>query len=325
MARALVEQQRGEEAMDFLEKAQGVIAKYTGVKYAQQPLLKASVHRLLVEAEDVKQLQAECEQQLKVEKRKIERLKLQQRAREMRGSSSRSKDLDLELVLAVSRGALQASLPGQSSPEGKSYEDFGLLPGLTVDGSQAFSLESKTAAKATHLPLPRESSPERQGEERQAHDVPSTSPQGTIDNVQIEDLDPQLILAVVKSAFAATKNCLLRDSSSLRSPTSATISSHGEATDDEDISSIGTGGSVKRVSFCTSPPQVLEYELYHTEPKKPRSTNISAFINFDTFDKKRRMWKKKLGKLTGDDEESAAPGQGAQSLTRVVKKVGQTC
>jgi hypothetical protein len=159
MARALVEQQRGEEAMDFLEKAQGVIAKYTGVKYAQQPLLKASVHRLLVEAEDVKQLQAECEQQLKVEKRKIERLKLQQRAREMRGSSSRSKDLDLELVLAVSRGALQASLPGQSSPEGKSYEDFGLLPGLTVDGSQAFSLESKTAAKATHLPLPRESFP----------------------------------------------------------------------------------------------------------------------------------------------------------------------
>jgi hypothetical protein len=136
-----------------------------------------------------------------------------------------------------------------------------------------------------------------------------------------EPIDHELILAVARSAIEATKNALLGDCPSLASTTPGSPVSTDEATHDEDASNMSTGsleGSVKKVSFCSSPPRVREYERYMRR-NKASSTNEFAPV---PFNKKLRMLKKKLDQLSGD-EASALPGRGSQAATRIVKKLGQ--
>jgi hypothetical protein len=147
--------------------------------------------------------------------------------------------------------------------------------------------------------------------------------------LEVSDL-PELIFSISRSAIEATHNSLLEDCPSLESTTlsdsDSSISSDEEMTNHRGgsiISSGSPGRSVKRISFCTSPPQVREYERYDMERKQPSSKHNGTPIHFNNLNKKRRMLKKNLDKLNGDGEASDVPGQGTQAVTRIAKQLAQ--
>jgi hypothetical protein len=149
---------------------------------------------------------------------------------------------------------------------------------------------------------------------------PSRAPD---DKGPVEVSDPELIVS--RSAIEATHNSPLTDCPSATSLDSS-ISSDGEMSNRRGGSCMSLGspvGSVKRVSFSPSPPQVREYERYDMGRKQPSSPHKGEPVQFNNLNKKRRMLKKKLDKLNGDGEKSAAPVQKTQTVTRIAKKLGQ--
>jgi hypothetical protein len=146
----------------------------------------------------------------------------------------------------------------------------------------------------------------------------------------LEGSEPEIIFSVSRSAIEVAHNSLLEDCPSLVSTTpsdsDSSISSDGEMTNRRGGSSICSGSpgrSVKRISFCTSPPQVREYERYDMERKQQFSMHNSTPIKFNNLNKKRRMLKKNLDKLNGDGEALDVAGQGAQAVTRIAKQLAQ--
>jgi hypothetical protein len=172
------------------------------------------------------------------------------------------------------------------------------------------------------------SSKTKQGDHVEAT-ITGCSPKVLDDKGPVEVSDPQLIFSVSKGgATEATHNSHLRDCPSVESTTSldSSVTSDGEVTNRNggSIMSVRSpGGTVKRVSFCPSPPQVREYERHDTERKKPSSARKGTPVQFNNLNKKCRMLKKNLDKLNGDDVKAAAPVQGKRSVTRIAKRLGQ--
>lgn len=154
------------------------------------------------------------------------------------------------------------------------------------------------------------------------------SPRAPDDKGQVEASDPQPTCSVSSSATETTQNSLLSDCPSLGSTTSldSSISSDREMKNSRGSSSLNLrspGGTVKRVSFCPSPPQVREYERDDMERKQPSRTHKTAPVPFNNLNKKCRILKKNLDKLNGVGGKSAVPVQGTRRVTRIAKKVGQ--
>jgi hypothetical protein len=151
------------------------------------------------------------------------------------------------------------------------------------------------------------------------------SPKVLDDRSPVDVSYPELIFSVSKSAATeASHDSHLGDCPSVGSTTSLDLSilSEEEATNSKGGSSMtvrSPGGTVKRVSFCPSPPQVREYERYDTERKKHNSNPVQ----FNNLNKKCRVLKKNLDRLNGDGVKAAVPAQGTQGLTRIAKKLGQ--
>jgi hypothetical protein len=183
--------------------------------------------------------------------------------------------------------------------------------------------------RGDHEGTPAKSSMERQKQEQPLFDMTDWSPRAPEDKNPVEVSDPEQIFSVSRSAIEATPNSLLRDCPSLETTSlDSSISSDGELTNSTGGSSSTSTGSpgrsVKRISFCPSPPQVREFERYYYMDRKHTSRIQSDTpVQFNNWNKKCRMLKKKLDKLNGDGEALDVPLQGTQTVTRTAKKLGQ--
>lgn len=232
----------------------------------------------------------------------------------------RDSSLEQEQEENAAIGTLSASsqINRDDDEEEETREDF---------ESESFHLVIRGAHEGT----PPESSTERQKQEQPAF-VMTDWPPSRVSNIKgpVEVSDPKLIFALSKTVIEATHKSHRRDCPSLGSTTSSdsSISADGEMTNYRGGSSISSGGgtsmsagspgrSIKRISFCPSPPQVREYERYDMDPSSETS---DVPVPFSNWNKKCRMLKKNLDKLNGEGD---VPDQGKLTATRIAKKLGQ--
>jgi hypothetical protein len=157
------------------------------------------------------------------------------------------------------------------------------------------------------------------------------SPRAPDNKGPVEVSDPEQLFSEPRPAIEENQNPLLRDCPSLASATSldSSITSDGEMTNYTGGSSISSGSpgssgrSVKRISFCPSPPQVREYERYDMDRVDPSIATSDTPLQFNNLNKKRRMLRKNLDELNGDGLKVAVPIQGTQRVTRMAKQLGQ--
>jgi hypothetical protein len=162
----------------------------------------------------------------------------------------------------------------------------------------------------------------------------SWSPKVLDDKGPTEVSGPEQIVSVSRSANEATPKSLPRDCPSLASTAislDSSIPSDGEMTNYRGGSSMSSGGgsgispqgSERSVTFCPSSPQVREYEPYpYMDGLEPSSATSDDTVQFNNLNKKLRMLKKSLDELNGDGE-ALKPDHGTQTVTRVVKQLGQ--
>jgi hypothetical protein len=146
-------------------------------------------------------------------------------------------------------------------------------------------------------------------EEQQGHNVLEMPSQVSTGEEKLEDLDPQRIFEVARSAIEKTKQSQMGDCPSPGSTTASTIftiSTDGKRKDDDDysIDSETTGDSAKIALFCTSPLEVQEFKRNLLEEPEPAVANIGA-----------------AGIPTEDVEESAVLGKDAQAVMVVAMKL----
>jgi tetratricopeptide (TPR) repeat protein len=132
MAQASAEKQNTEQAIKLLTRAQDVIAEYSAPEFAQQPLLKPSVKRLRGQDKEVLRLQAQCIRQRQAELREIEQTEMQQRAREILGSSpqvangeEKKEEADPQPVCSAAVEETPAPLSTESLPNGSTSDSTG--------------------------------------------------------------------------------------------------------------------------------------------------------------------------------------------------------
>jgi hypothetical protein len=153
-------------------------------------------------------------------------------------------------------------------------------------------------------------------EEQHGHNVLDMPPQVSSSEEKGDDLPPQLIFEVARSAVETTKE--FSSAESTTASTVFTISTAGETKDDDNcsIDTETAGESAKMTSLCNSPLRAQEFERNLTEEPEPAMTNISA-ASFN----KCSMVKKTLDVPIDDVEESAVVGKDTQALIGVAMKV----
>jgi hypothetical protein len=246
-------------------------------------------------------------------------------------------------------GACERS-PERTKKAQQAHEVLGVPPQVSDDDEEEDEREvfdthplppvTRSAGVVTPPPLHRESSPERTKEAQQAHTMLVSSPRVIDDEeVEREGFDSEPVPLEMRSALdirpPRDMPCAPRvypDKWFDTPPLSPVMGSSVEATtprvsgdeekkDDFDTHKLSrvTGGTAKRVSFCTSPPQVRKFQRYNTGRVGPLSP-----IQTDNFNKKRRQLKKNLAKLSGSDEESLVLDQGVQAMTSNAVKLALT-
>jgi tetratricopeptide (TPR) repeat protein len=345
LARVSIEQQDYEQALQVLDNAHGVTAKYTASEYAQQTLPKASTGCLLSSEEE-----NNISVSLGKEPQESERREERQVTQESLGSSpcvsiddeetdEDPQPVSVELICAVKR--IASPISGESVPKRMKKEELALD---VLDSSpRATDVEDGVEEDVEEDDEDDVEEHDDDDDEKKEHGdqqeisqvlgsvvkVPGVPPKAPDVKSPVQVSDQQLIFSVLKSAMETAHNSLMADCPSLCSTISldSSISSDEESTNCIGGSSTSTGspgGCVKRVSFSPSPPQVREYERYDMEMAQPSSPQYGTSTEFSNLNKKRRTLKKNLDELNGYGVKSAVPVQGTQTVTRIAKQLGRT-
>jgi hypothetical protein len=317
--------QKYEDAIQILENAHGVTAKYTASEYSTQALLKASTTCLLSSEEDD------------------------------RISISLGKEIE-ELELSEEIQVIQKSM-GLSLCVSIDDEE-------TDDASQPVSIQPSCGIKRIAGHILDESLSKRTKKEELAHDVRDSSllasdsededeekhgdqqessevwpsvakesempPKGLDDNSPVEIFDQELIFSVSRNASEKAHDDLPSDCPSLGSTTSfdSSLSLDRETTYYRGGTRMCPPGSpegpARRVTFSPSPPQIREFERYDMERKQLSSPDDDTIIEFNNLNKKCRMLKKNLDELNSFGVKTAIPVQRTQIVTRFAKQVGMS-
>jgi tetratricopeptide (TPR) repeat protein len=320
LARVSIRMQKYEDAIQILNNAHVVIAKYTASDYSKKTLPKVLTGCLLSSEEDDRisiSLGKELQEPELSEGIQVTQISL--------GSSPCVSIDDEETVqpsCAVKRIAgliLDESLPKRTKKEELAHDvlDSSLL---ATDSEDEDEVE------------------EKHGDQQEISQVWASvvkesgmPPNGPDGKGPVEVLDPELIFSVSRSAGEKANNYVLSDCPSLGSTTSfdSLLSSDRESTyyrgDTGTSMSPGSpGGPARRVTFSPSPPQVREYERYDIERKQRSSPDNGTSIQFNNLNKKCRMLKKNLDELNSFGVRAAVPVQGTQTVTRFAKQLGMS-
>ena len=326
LARVSIRMQKYEDAIQILENAHNVTAKYTASEFAKQMLPKTSITStgclLLSEKDDgiSISLGKEVQEPERSEEREVTQESVDSSPCVSIDDDEETDDgpqsVSIELRCAAIR--IASSLLGESFPKRPKKEEL---------ANDAFDSSPQTSDNENE---------EKYDDQQEVSQLwasvgkePGMPPKGLNDQGLVEDLDPELIFSGSRSASETTNNSLLSECPPLGSTNSfdSSLSSDRGITYfvDGTIMSPGIpGGPARRVTFSPSPPQVREYERYDTDRIQLSSPDNGTPIQFNNLNKKCRMLKKNLDELNSFSVKAAVPVQGTQTVTRIAKQLGMT-